>query len=421
MLLNSIDILRSKKGNQLGFSIVEGLLALLLLGAAGISLYSVFQGMDKSTLRNRTQLTMMAVESALVNALQDSTQMSQLKTTGGIDFTLKTGQTILGKKGSPVYFDISSGDNCANFGRGNCLLQVDFELAQNPVTSQWFSGYRIAAHPRVQSTGVIPNRSPSGSEEGKPGDPLNATFGGSDDQVTLEIPLGWTTTLANALCGNQDVDTCCPAGYLIKGYSNGIPQCVRDFYQTSATDSNGVATGTNHCPRGQYAVGILVKTPLGGATNNGSYIDVGELSLNCKAPTKVKCPDPGDIDLDGDGSADITLKSDLYYISTINPAFLNDNTLDDAGSLFSTGLCKISLPSEIAAIRINVNRSPSANLASSGSLNTQAQYQCPTVDSKSFYVTKSGDNSRCVLSSKIPLTQPLVEAGTCSGGEGTCN
>jgi len=390
-----------------GFSVVEGLIALMLLGAAAIGVYSIFGSLDKATLRNRTQLTMMAAESAIVNSLQDSGQMSTIKSAGAAGLALQSGQTVVARNGAATFLDISSGDACpaANYGRAGCLVQIDFQLVQNVANNQWFAGYRISAHDRVQALGVIPPRGATGNA----GDPINATLGAADDQTTLPIPIGWTAAANNATCAGGDVDSCCPAGYLIKGYSNGIPQCVRDFYQTGATDANGVPVGTNRCPAGQFALGIQVKTPLGGSINNGSYIDVGELEMNCASPTLVKCPAPGDLDLNGDGTPETTLNNDYYNIESVNPAFLRDASLDDPGSTFQTGTCRVSLPTEVAAISVSVSRSSASDLASSGNLSSQVQLQCPSVDGMSLYVPKSGSPTRCVLHNSIPRTLTLVE------------
>jgi type II secretory pathway pseudopilin PulG len=166
--------LRFRKKIPRGFTIVQVLVSLAVLGIALKGLSSFMSYMDRSTRRAQVISTMMALEGMILGALEDPGSYPATYPSGSdqnardqyfySNFQLvyhdAPQPVILGRADGQTQSAFSvKGDPCAisQWGRGSCLVRVSFSVTPNPATTPpprvFAANYTIEVAPGFLRTG----------------------------------------------------------------------------------------------------------------------------------------------------------------------------------------------------------------------------------------------------------------------------
>jgi|GEM_PF-6983405 len=308
--IDSIDYTHSvaskSPNHRSGVGLVQSILALAVLGIIAIGANDIFFSIDKGTQRSRAQGTMLALESVLLEALQETgnyqTHMATIKTAlsgtvplsgsalPAVSFVFLDNPTPVSVNGVESFYDID-GNPCTTPGSKRCFIGIkadlgvlSYELTQtNPTLRRLRAAYRIRiTHPSEFSPPIADLGATTASfslgTSSDPGDfqtTINEEFLGGSTDPSCEfagIPRGWDLANNRLTCWTFP-DTGCDAGSVLRGFtfqSSGtialtcskirIPTCSNENYALRSVNFGFGTGGSGRCvPMGPNSI---PKTPV---------------------------------------------------------------------------------------------------------------------------------------------------------------
>jgi hypothetical protein len=298
-----------------GMGLVQAMLALGVLAAVGMAGVSIFRSTDSGSLRSRTENSMMALETVLLEALRDSTNFSaadaaavkmvmQASTpkTGAdlpsVEFRFFGEPDPIGKNASVLYFT-ANGAPCSSFGDGQCLIEVrlslgyvPYEVQQTQATSRKLrAAYRIRAATSQRLGAPIPalgrgsDAAPffSSGTNTDPGDyvvSLPLDFFKEEDPAcaVAGIARGWDFDKGQLTCWSFPT-VACPAGQFLRGATFNSDGTISPVCQASKiVTCDGPATSDDN----------QVLQTMNFSTGVGTCVHIGQASV-AKMPMH-ECP-----------------------------------------------------------------------------------------------------------------------------------
>jgi len=257
------------ESSRAGFSIVEALVALAILGLLGLGVSSALDSLDSGTRKARVVGTMIAVESSISEALLSAASFENYKTilaspsTPFTQFTLNFMgvplASFVGGIPAKTFFDLSGSPCSPGPLSRNCLVEVEFyirrEAPAGPVPTYQVN-YRVSALDSTNSTS--PPIPPLGLPQGQ-----SLVTG----QMGIRIPPEFYTPLGQPSCLATS-----NAGLVLRGYDS----------VTGAALCWTRPPALNECPAGTVPVGLEAVEAAG---------TEGVLKVRCQSVRRIVCDD----------------------------------------------------------------------------------------------------------------------------------